>query len=197
MSVLKEGQRESSSTGHVINYIITYFLAYSPPLFWALPQTFSMTVHAHISGDSSFQRPLPKGRMDKRAPRLAPSSLHGFPVLSLDVSNPQAHPHTLLLHPRDMTQSSVLHPGVVRRVKEKKKSREHLNADINIKQECFLLSPLCLAAFTMRKTWMGMMWHSHFTVQQQHTRRQNLALLGCDTALIVSDTLNQKKNQRR
>lgn len=66
----------------------------------------------------------------------------------------QASPHTLLLHPRGMAQSSVLHPGVVYRVKDKTKSRNHLNADINIKQEYFLLFLLCIAAFTMRKIWM-------------------------------------------
>lgn len=43
---------------------------------------------------------------------------------------------------------------------------------------------------------MGMTWHSHFTVQQQYNRKQNLALLGCDTALIVSDTSNWKKKPK-
>lgn len=160
---------------------------------WTPDKLLINAVHAHISGDSSFQRPLPKGRVDKTAPCLTPSRLHSFSVLCPDVPNPEALPYTLLLHPRDMTQSSVLHPGIVCRVKDKTKSRECLNTDMNIKQECFLLSLLCLATFTMRKTWMGMIWHSHFTVQQQCTRRQNLALLGCDTALIVSDILNWKK----
>lgn len=52
------------------------------------------------------------------------------------------------------------------------KGREHLNKDIEIKQEYFL-SLLCLATFTIRKTWMGVIWQSLFMVQQLYRRQKS------------------------
>lgn len=161
--VVTQGQRENSSTGLLINGI-TYFPAYTLPLFGVLPWTFSMTVHEYISGDGSFQRTLPEGRKDKTGPSFVHSSLQ-FPSVIPDALKPQAPLHTFLLYPRGMTKSPILHPRVVYGVKDKIEETSQCRHQYQTRIFS-AVSPLP-CHFHYEKYLEGLIWDSHFTVQQQ------------------------------